>query len=174
MCIQSYFVPLEVRKGTEMFLKGENRWDCLPYTNIFVGVGMGEEACGSWGTAAVVSAEFNRWRLTDYNQDNLLVTMPVSWSDLKGCKFDSWQEQQKKFSSPDISLCRLTGCPFHPRNNAVACKRPHSFCKKCRWQVTTNYAYTFDLIKSEWATSLFRHTVASRLSSLNHCGLILV
>ena len=92
---------------------------------------------------------------------------------MKGCKFDSWQEQQKKFSSPDISLCRLTGCPFHPRNNAVACKRPHSFCKKCRWQVTTNYAYTFDLIKSEWATSLFRHTVASRLSSLNHCGVIL-
>ena len=49
-------------------------------------------------------------------------------------------------------LCVLTliRCPFHPRVTAVACKRPRSFCQKCRWQVTPKHAYTLDPTKSEW------------------------
>ena len=38
-----------------------------------------------------------------------------------------------------------------PRVTAVACKRPRSFCKKCRWQVTPKHAYPLDPVKSEWA-----------------------
>ena len=50
-------------------------------------------------------------------------------------------------------LCVLTliWCPFHPHVTAVACKRPQSFCQKCRWQVTPKHAYTLDPFKSEWA-----------------------
>ena len=32
--------------------------------------------------------------------------------------------------------------PFHPRVTAVARKRPRSFCRKCRWQVTAKHACT--------------------------------
>ena len=49
-----------------------------------------------------------------------------------------------------LLLCVLTliRCPFHPRVTAVACKRPRSFCQKCRWKVTHKYAYTLDPAKS--------------------------
>ena len=33
--------------------------------------------------------------------------------------------------------------PFHPCVAAVACKRPRSFCLKCRWQVTAKHACGF-------------------------------
>ena len=42
-------------------------------------------------------------------------------------------------------------CPFHPRVTAVARKRPRSFCRKCRWQVTAKQAYALDPVKLEWA-----------------------
>ena len=45
----------------------------------------------------------------------------------------------------------LIRCSFHPRFTAVARKRPRSFCRKCRWQVTPKHAYTVDPSKSEWA-----------------------
>ena len=51
--------------------------------------------------------------------------------------------------------CRSGGRMFFSRVNfvrwLVACKRPRSFCQKCRWQVTPKHAYTLDLSKSEWA-----------------------
>ena len=82
--------------------------------------------------------------------DSLLVRVPDSWT--KGCKFKSQQEQQENvlFQS---QLCVLTliWCPFHPHFTAVARKRPQSFCQKCKWQVTSEYAYTLNPTKSEWA-----------------------
>ena len=48
-------------------------------------------------------------------------------------------------------MLTLIRCPFHTRVTAVARKRPRSFCKKCRWQVTPKHAYTLDPSKSEWA-----------------------
>ena len=48
-------------------------------------------------------------------------------------------------------MLTLIRCPFHPRVTAVACKRPRSFCEKCRWQVTPKHEYTLDPTKSEWA-----------------------
>ena len=33
----------------------------------------------------------------------------------------------------------------------MACKRPKSFCQKCRWQVIPKHAYTCNPSKSEWA-----------------------
>ena len=50
-----------------------------------------------------------------------------------------------------LSVPTLIRCPFHPCVTAVACKRPQSFCQKCRWQVTPKHAYTLDQTKSEWA-----------------------
>ena len=47
-------------------------------------------------------------------------------------------------------MLTLIRCPFHPRVTAVACKRPRSFCQKCRWQVTPKHAYTPDPTKTEW------------------------
>ena len=51
-------------------------------------------------------------------------------------------------------LCCGKFAQMHTHNNnsiAVACKRPQSFCQKCRWQVTPRQAYTLDPTKSEWA-----------------------
>ena len=47
-------------------------------------------------------------------------------------------------------MLTLIRCPFHPRVISVACKRPRSFCQKCRWQVTPKHAYALDPTKSEW------------------------
>ena len=86
---------------------------------------------------------------TQYNtnnkgsQDNLLVRAPDSW--LKGCEFESQQEQWNNF------LLQSSLCPFHPRVTAMARKRPRSFCKKCRWQVTPKHSYTLEPLKTEWA-----------------------
>ena len=45
-----------------------------------------------------------------------------------------------------VFLCWLLfWYPFHPRDTAVACKRPRSFCQKCRWQVTAKHAYNLRL-----------------------------
>ena len=41
-------------------------------------------------------------------------------------------------------MLTLIQCLFHPSNTVVACKRPWSFCQKCRWQVTPKHTYTLD------------------------------
>ena len=76
--------------------------------------------------------------------------MADSWS--KGCEFESQQKRQENFLLQS-QLCVLTliQCQFHPRVTAVACKRPQSFCLKCKWQVTPKHAYILDPLKSEWA-----------------------
>ena len=48
-------------------------------------------------------------------------------------------------------MLTLIRCLFHPHVTTVACKRPWSFCKKCRWQVTPKHVCTFDPTKLEWA-----------------------
>ena len=52
---------------------------------------------------------------------------------------------------PQSQLCALTliRCLFHPRVTAVARRRPLSYCKKCRWQVTPRHTYTLDPTQSE-------------------------
>ena len=42
-------------------------------------------------------------------------------------------------------------CSFHPRVTAVAHRRPRSCGQKCRWQVTSEFAYTLDPVKLDWA-----------------------
>ena len=57
-----------------------------------------------------------------------------------------------EFSSQELTcVSTLIRCPFHPLVTAVARKRPQSFCQKCRWQVTSKHAFTFDPTKSVWA-----------------------
>ena len=82
--------------------------------------------------------------------NNLLVRVLDSWS--KGCESKSQQEWWENFLLQS-QLCGLTlnGSPFHPCVTAVACKRPWSFCQKCRWQVAPKHAYTHDPSKLEWA-----------------------
>ena len=45
----------------------------------------------------------------------------------------------------------LFGVRSTPFVIAVACKRPWSFCQKCRWQVTPKHAYIVDPMMWEWA-----------------------
>ena len=73
-------------------------------------------------------------------------------SSSKGCEFESRRERLENFLLK-CQLCSLTliRCRFHPRVTAIARKRPRSFCRKCRWQVTSKHAYTLDPSKSEWA-----------------------
>ena len=80
---------------------------------------------------------------------SLLVRVPDSW--LKGWEFESWQEQQENFLlQSELCVPTLFRCPFHPGDTSVACKRPWSYCQKCRWQVTPKHACTLDSTKSEW------------------------
>ena len=90
------------------------------------------------------------WLLEVWSWDSLLVRVPDSWS--KGCKFESWLERQENFLIQS-QLCVLTliRCLFHPHVSTVACKRPGSFCQKCRWQVTPKHTYTLDPSMLEWA-----------------------
>ena len=53
-----------------------------------------------------------------------------------------WSGGRIFFSRVDFLCWLLFRYPFHPRVTAVACKRPRSFCQKCRWQVTAKHAYT--------------------------------
>ena len=69
-----------------------------------------------------------------------VVRVPDSW--LKGCRFESLQEQQENFLLRGRLSVLLFWYPFHPRVTAVARKRSRSFCQKCRWQVTAKHAYT--------------------------------
>ena len=46
------------------------------------------------------------------------------------------------FSQVNFLCWLLLRYLFHPRVTAVACKRPRTFCQKCRWQVTAKHAYT--------------------------------
>ena len=46
------------------------------------------------------------------------------------------------FSRVNFLCWLLFRCPFHPCVAAVACKRPRSFCQKCRWQVTAKRTCT--------------------------------
>ena len=116
---------------------------------------------------------------------------PDSWS--KGREFEPRQERRENFLlQSQLCVLILIRCPFHPRVTTVAHKRPRSFCQKCRRQVTPEHAFTLDLTKSESELTMLlcRHSVEiyqetsshasrqttlshSRLSSLNHCGLIL-
>ena len=82
--------------------------------------------------------------------DSLLIREPNLWS--KGCDFESQQKQQENFPLQS-QLCMLTliRCLVHPCVTTLACKRPRSFCRKCRWQVTPKHAYTHDPSKSECA-----------------------
>ena len=61
-------------------------------------------------------------------------------------------EAEEEFSSPELTFCADSySVSVPPRDTAVACKRPRSFCKQCRWQATPKHAYTLDPTKSEWA-----------------------
>ena len=44
-----------------------------------------------------------------------------------------------------VKLCCTVGHPFHPCVTAVACKGPHWFFQKCRWQVTAKHACTLHM-----------------------------
>ena len=49
------------------------------------------------------------------------------------------------FSRVNFLCWLLFQYPFHPHVTTVACKRPQSFCQKCRWQVTAKHAYTLHM-----------------------------
>ena len=57
------------------------------------------------------------------------------------------------FFSKVNSVLTLILCPFHLLVTVVAHKRPWSFCKKCRWQVTPKRAYTLAPSKLGWLCS---------------------
>ena len=74
-------------------------------------------------------------------------------------------EAAAEFSSPESTLrATLIRCPFHPHDTTVACKRPRSLCKKCRWQVTPKHAYTLDPSQLEWADYAAVHAECGNLS----------
>ena len=85
---------------------------------------------------------------------NSLVGAPDLWS--KGCKFKFCQENFLLQSQ--LCVMTLIPCSFHPHVTEVARKRPWSFYKKCRWQVTPNRYTTL----TQWGRSAL--TLLSRPS----------
>ena len=82
-------------------------------------------------------------------QDSLVGRVPDLW--WKDCEFDSQQEWQGEFASPVLTFCGNShSLSMPPHVIAVTCKRPQSFCQKCRWQVTPKHMYILDPTKSEW------------------------
>ena len=75
--------------------------------------------------------------------DSSVVRAPDLW--LKGRGFKSQQEQWENFLLQGRLSVLLFRYLFHPHVTAVACKRPWSFCQKCRWQVTAKHSYTLCL-----------------------------
>ena len=100
-----------------------------------------------------------------------------------------------EFSSPGLTLCAdsySVSVPSHPRVTAMARNRPRSFCQSAgdRLHLNTHTPFT-QRSRSGLTMPLSRHGVGtyqetsshatrqatlgySRLSSLNHCGLVLV
>ena len=107
---------------------------------------------------------------------SLLLRVPDSWS--KDCQFKFWQEQQENALLQSSIFVPTLYLLFVP---SPCYRSGQSFCQKCRWQVTPKHTYTLDPAKSEWTyLETSSHTMCqetfdhSHLSSLSHCGLILV
>ena len=72
--------------------------------------------------------------------------------DRKVASSNPGRSGQRIFFSRVSFVCSLLlGVRSNPMLPAVTRKRSRSFCQKCRWQVTSNHAYTLDPTKSEWA-----------------------
>ena len=82
---------------------------------------------------------------------SLLVRAPDSC--LKGCEFESQQEQwENVLLQSQFCVRTLICCLFHtPLLLQWHVKDSGLSAKKCRWQVTPKRAYTLDPTKSEWA-----------------------
>ena len=95
----------------------------------------------AWSTViqdpSSLSSQFNRWYLLlKHIQDSLLVRAPDLWSN--GCKFESQQERQENYLlQSQFCVLSFIWCPFSPHITTAACKRPRSFCKKCRLHLKT-------------------------------------
>ena len=89
--------------------------------------------CTKWTAFHVPCILYNLIILDSSGLDSSVASALNSW--LKGCGFDSWQKQWKNFLLQSAFSADLTLSLFHPCLTTVACKRPLSFCKKCRWQV---------------------------------------
>ena len=63
-----------------------------------------------------------------------------------------------------LSALTLIQCLSHSHVTAVACKRPRSFCQKCKWQITPKHTYTLDPTKLEWADYAAVQTQSGNLS----------
>ena len=88
-------------------------------------------------------------------------------------RFQPRQVQRENFLlQSELSVLTLYQCPFHPLVTAVACKRPQSFCQKCRWQVSPKHTYSLDLMKLEWAYYAARHSVGTFQEKRAHTQLI--
>ena len=73
-----------------------------------------------------------------------------------------------EFSSPELTLnADSYSVSILTHVIAVACKRPWSFCQKCRWQVMPKHAHTLDPTKSEWAEYAAVQAQCGNLSSGN-------
>ena len=61
-------------------------------------------------------------------------------------------EAAGEYSSPEQTFCADSySVSVPPRVTAVTCKRPWSFCQKCRWQAIHQHAYALDPTLSKWA-----------------------
>ena len=117
-----------------------------------------------------------------FSFDDLKSVIPKSKGARIACWLEHWTCDRKVANSnPGRSgrrifflfsqLCVLTftWCPFHPRVNTVASKRPRSFCQKRRWQVTPKHACAL----TQWSRSgltmlLPRHSVETYQETSSH------
>ena len=71
--------------------------------------------------------------------------------DGKAASLNPGRSSRRTFFSRSALCADSYSVSVPPCVTAVACRRPRSFCQKCRWQVTPKHAYTLDSTKSGWA-----------------------
>ena len=76
----------------------------------------------------------HRWFRCQFPPFSPVLHCPLGLGELKVCPF------------PDVVFPPLPVCLVF-----LACKRPYSFCQRCRCQVTPKHTYILNLTKSEWA-----------------------
>ena len=89
--------------------------------------------------------------------------------DCKVASLNPSRSNREIFSSGAVPT--FIWCPYHPHVSAVACKRPQSFCQKCRWQVTPKHAYALDPRSQSGLTMLLsRHGVGTYPETSSHAN----
>ena len=130
--------------------------------------------CGRCVTSKISKTQAHTSHVTEIKQhiqgswDSSVVRAPDSW--LKGCEFKSLLERWEiSFSRVNFLCWLLFQYLFHPCVNAVARKRPQSFCQQGRLQLNTHTPYVCGFACSNMVYGCMVYTECAKTAAVS-CG----